>query len=63
MKWFTIDYWRYLFSSTRCGKYERPTVSIIWCRIKGHPNGVIYFTGPTANEPDMHCVDCGDDLG
>ena len=33
----------------------------LWCRIKGHPNGVWWYT-PHGLEPDYHCVDCGDEL-
>jgi hypothetical protein len=32
------------------------------CRLKGHPRGPIYYTGPTAREPDMRCRNCGDEL-
>lgn len=31
------------------------------CRAKGHPCGVFWNSG--GYEPDMHCVDCGEDLG
>lgn len=33
----------------------------IWCRWRGHPNGVYYYN-PGGFEPDMHCKGCHDDL-
>lgn len=36
-------------------------VGIIWCRIRMHPNGPVWFT-PGGLEPDMHCKDCGEGL-
>lgn len=35
---------------------------VLICRIKGHPNGPIYYTGPYATEPNMACKDCGEEL-
>lgn len=32
------------------------------CRILGHPCGTEYYN-PRGYEPDMHCRNCGDDLG
>jgi hypothetical protein len=60
MHWFTLAWWKYLL-----GK-KHPEVSwrkTILCRMRGHPCGVIWYTGPLAQEPDMTCKDCGDDLG
>lgn len=34
----------------------------IICRIKGHPNGEIYYN-PGGSEPDHRCQDCGEELG
>jgi len=33
----------------------------IICRYRGHP-GVVWYN-PNGSEPDMHCRNCGDDLG
>jgi hypothetical protein len=54
-KWFEIQWWLYLF--------EKPVnIRKFLCRASGHKHGVIWFT-LNALEPDMHCIDCGDDLG
>lgn len=37
------------------------TQASFWCRRLGHPNGVVWYTNDF--EPDMHCKDCGEDLG
>lgn len=34
---------------------------VIVCRLKGHPNGPIYYT-TSGFEPDMRCKDCYDEL-
>ena len=57
--WFTLPFVEYLL--------ERPTGHIGWfrtmlCRLRGHPAGVWWFN-PGGLEPDMHCRNCGDDLG
>ena len=54
MKWFTIYWYKYLF--TDCTGFHN-----FICRIRGHPNGIWYYN-PTGNEPDYHCVDCDEDL-
>jgi hypothetical protein len=59
MYWLTLEWWHYLLSRPRRG-------DSFWiafrCRIRGHPEGVAWFN-PGALEPDMHCKNCGDDLG
>lgn len=54
---------------TRRYIFERPKRSTLkeWittslCRMRGHPKGPVYYTGPTATEPDMRCKDCGEEL-
>jgi hypothetical protein len=43
-----------------CYVFEKPfTIYKFWCRIKGHPNGMVYYN-PNGWEPDNHCKDCGD---
>jgi len=32
------------------------------CRWRGHPCGVVWYNAG-GTEPDMHCKNCGDDLG
>ncbi len=61
MHWFTRDWWRYLLAPRSDSHVSWLTV--ILCRLRGHPCGVVWYTGPTAMEPDMTCRDCGDDLG
>jgi hypothetical protein len=58
-RWIYLEWWRYLLMPARRGDSWWIAVR---CRMKGHPNGVVWYnTG--ALEPNMHCQDCGDDLG
>lgn len=50
---------RQLFAPRARNAPNWPTV--LWCRLRWHPRGVIWYTGGTS--PDMHCKTCGDDLG
>jgi len=59
--WFTKDWWKYILERP-FGNGNVNFLKTIWCRIKGHPYGVIWFN-PHGYEPDMHCKNCGDDLG
>jgi len=62
MKWFTIWWYKYLFAKrTWLGK-DIPFYKVLWCRLKNHPSGVTWYN-PNGLEPDMHCKNCGDDLG
>lgn len=61
-RFFFPGFWGYVFSYTDFRRKERPSFRVVWCRILGHPNGVVYYT-MTGTEPDMHCKDCGEDLG
>lgn len=47
-----------------CLEGPKPWVRIqaVWCRLRGHPDGV-WWVNPSGYEPDMHCRNCGDDLG
>jgi len=50
-----ILYFKFLF--------EKPfTIRKLLCRRKGHPCGVVWYN-PGGLEPDMHCRNCGDNLG
>lgn len=45
------------------GDYDYITgIRRAWCRMHGHPAGV-WFYNPNRMEPDMHCKNCGDDIG
>jgi hypothetical protein len=59
--------WGYLLSPLRDRHYPGTSPAInwlraIWCRWRGHPEGVWWFNAG-GSEPDMHCKGCGDDLG
>jgi hypothetical protein len=59
--WLLLDreWWRYIFRERhRDSGFFRTAL----CRWRGHPAGVWWFN-PGAYEPDMHCKNCGDDLG
>jgi hypothetical protein len=53
-KWFTITWWSFLFRG--CTGFRN-----LICRVKGHPYDVVWFNNRM--EPDMHCKNCGEDLG
>lgn len=55
MKWLELSWYKYLFNG--CSG-----INNFICRIKGHPNGIVYYN-VNAFEPDYHCIDCGEDLG
>lgn len=62
-KWFYIGYYKYLFSDLEwCTKLQEPwywKLKVIWCRMREHPSGVVWFTN--AMEPDRSCRNCGDE--
>ncbi len=62
MKWFTLNWWKYLFEKREHCSKDIPMISVIICRARGHPCGVVWYN-LNGLEPDMHCKNCGDDLG
>jgi hypothetical protein len=61
LKWLTPGYYVYLFSDLKwANETAFHKLEVIWCRIKGHPNGPVWFS--QGLEPDMSCRDCGDEL-
>ena len=63
MHWLTIGWYAYLFGRPAWNRhYEWPGWRMIWCRSRGHPSGVVYMN-PGGLEPDLHCRNCGEDLG
>lgn len=52
--WLCWGFWRYCWEAKSWRQF--------WCRARNHPNGVWYFN-PGGTEPDMRCVDCGENLG
>jgi hypothetical protein len=61
--WFPGVGWKSLKSwpawSKSCG-WSWPGWRVIWCRMKGHPNGEVYYC--SGLEPDSRCRDCGEHL-
>ena len=53
--WFLPTFWAYLFERPRSWR-------AFWCRARGHPCGVVFYN-VCGFESDMHCKNCGDDLG
>lgn len=63
--WRPIGDWsefRYWLRFTRKFMFEETMVERIACRIKGHPNGEIFYN-PGGDEPDHRCKDCGEEIG
>lgn len=60
MKWFTKNWWKYLLEKPA---EETNRLVALWCRAKGHKDGVVWYTSVNATEPDMRCKKCFDDLG
>lgn len=59
MRWFTKDWWAYLFSK----RYnDIGAIRTAICRTNGHRCGVWWYN-LTGLEPDMRCKNCNDDLG
>lgn len=54
-KWFSYYWYEYLLKGST-------GLRNLWCRIRNHPNGVVWYN-VSGLEPDMHCKDCGEDLG
>ena len=55
-----IEYLKYIFEPSNSDYVSR--WEVIKCRALGHRCGVIWYN-PYGLEPDMHCKNCGDDLG
>ena len=55
----SILYWKYLLGKS---SGDLGIIKTALCRARGHPNGVVWYNF-CGSEPDMHCKDCGDNLG
>lgn len=55
IKWFTLSWYQYLFEDNSGWRN-------ILCRIKRHSAGVKWYN-LGGLEPDMRCIECGEDLG
>ena len=68
--WFTLDWWKYLLEKDEyycvAGQPRKFKIKLdfrkVYCRMRGHA-GVWYYTSYPAEEPDMTCKFCDDDLG
>jgi len=60
-RWFDPCWWDVLLEPRPTYYSDVTWLTVLWCRIRNHPQGIIYYTWGT--EPDMHCKTCGDDLG
>ena len=58
-RWLTIIWYQYLFEQPW---HDKLTFRMIVCRIKGHPNGEVFYNAGGL-EPDHSCKDCGEDIG
>lgn len=54
-KWLDPSWYRYIFKPWK-------GLRVMWCRMRGHPCGVVWFN-PGGLEPDMTCLNCEEDLG
>lgn len=61
LKWINPQWYSYLFSDLKWADGRFHKLQIIWCRIKGHPNGPVWYNY-SGLEPDTSCKDCGDEL-
>lgn len=53
--WLRTGRWRLTFT-------DETRVYRIYCRLRGHPRGEIYYN-PGGIEPDHRCKDCGEEIG
>lgn len=58
-RWLRPCFWRRVFAAPSDRHISRRTA--VWCRLRGHPNGAIFFNS-YGYEPDDRCKDCYDDL-
>lgn len=57
--WFSIEWYKYLFQPIKVGS---TWYNSIWCRMKGRPEGPIYYN-LGGSEPDWRCKNCNDYIG
>jgi hypothetical protein len=60
-RWFTPSWLSYVFEKRRGGN-DTPWLTVIHCRVMGHPNGEVFYN-LGGSEPNHHCKDCGEDIG
>ena len=53
---------RYVLNDHHADKGYGTWISRAWCRWRGHPAGVWFYT-MSGSEPDMRCKGCGENLG
>ena len=54
-RWLSPGWYSYLFKPWKGFR-------VFLCRIGGHSCGPVFYN-PSGLEPDMHCKNCGEDLG
>ena len=57
--WLSREGRAYLFAPR--ADTEVSWIRVLRCRFRGHVGPIWY--NPSGYEPDMHCRECGDDLG
>lgn len=61
--WLSLSFWSYVLTSNK--RNEVGLVNYfrsVKCRFKSHPCGVEWYNS-IGLEPNMHCKNCGEDLG
>jgi len=58
-RWFTLEWYKYLLDQPY---RQKRTWAMVWCRVKGHPSGTIFYN-LNGTEPNPYCKDCGEDIG
>lgn len=75
-RWVRPSFWLYIWRAPQHYAPNRPKGEryyrdwqrlgpwrVRWCRLKGHPNGIIYYnSAPEAMEPDYRCQDCHEEI-
>jgi len=57
-----IWWWKFIFAPKSNYYDEVKWRTVVLCRMKNHPEGVVWYN-VCGLEPNMHCKNCGDDLG
>lgn len=59
MRWLSFLWYKYLFSNI---PIDSNIFKSVVCRLQKHKCGVVWYNIGGV-EPDMHCKNCGEDLG
>lgn len=58
-RFFDIDWWKYILSKSNS---DIGHIRTVICRLRKHKCGVMWYN-INGLEPDMHCKNCGENLG